>query len=346
MRKMTLCKVLVFLLVLLLAASCSGAAQRPEEPAEPDADGDQTDSPELKIAVLIPSSPTDGGWGQLGAEGIRDASAELGFHATIVEAGTADLMRSEAEGLAAEGFHIIVGHGGQYATPFSEVCEDWPDSYFITVGGRLVKDNLSPCEYFFERAYFVQGAMAAKMTETGNIGLVIGGQFPSYMQTSRAFEMGCHYIDPTINVMLSVTQDATDMSEGYELTMSQISAGADVIWSNANQASLGSIQAAKERGVWIFGTVKCPADEAPDLVVASVEQYMSAMYAKAIQQYYAGTLGGDVLTVYEEDGGYALVFNKRVTDQLPKEITGLYDELMPKVIDGTIYVPRENEGWD
>src|SRR6056297_2450576 len=99
-------KVLAILLVSIMLASvvgCAGGdtgAQRVTEPED------------LKMATLLPSSPTDGGWGQTGASAINAAEEYFNCEAVIVEAGTADLMKTEATALAEEGFHIIIGHGG------------------------------------------------------------------------------------------------------------------------------------------------------------------------------------------------------------------------------------------
>lgn len=41
---------------------------------------------DLKIAMLLPSSPTDGGWGQVGAAALNYAKTMLGCEAVIVEA--------------------------------------------------------------------------------------------------------------------------------------------------------------------------------------------------------------------------------------------------------------------
>ena len=82
------------------------------------------------MAILIPSSPTDGGWGQVGADGLKYVAKELGIR-QLCEAATADLMKTEAEALAADGFNVIFGHGGRYASPFDEISDDYPDTYLL-----------------------------------------------------------------------------------------------------------------------------------------------------------------------------------------------------------------------
>lgn len=342
-------KWLAFLLVALMvltAVGCGGGASEPPATDPGDDNGDVTPPAEApKVAILIPSSPTDGGWGQVGATGLRYVAEQLGIEPVIVEAATADLMREEAEALAADGFDVIFGHGGQYASPFAEISGDYPDTLFVTAGGNIVTDNQMPLEFVLERLTYIQGVMAAELTESNTLGMVIGGEFPAYTKTSRAFELGAKSVNPDINVLLGVTQDASDMNEGYELTLSQIQAGADIVWSNANQATQGSVAAARETGTWIFGAVADISGEAPDQAISTAAQSFGPAMLSAAERWIAGTLPGEVILIDVESGGIFWIWNDNVKDDLPAEVVALYDELLPKVMSGEIYVPRENEGW-
>ena len=306
-----------------------------------------TEASDLKIAMLLPSSPSDGGWGQTGANALNNAKDTLGCEGVIVEAATADLMKSEAVALADEGFHIIFGHGGQYSAPFAEIASSYPDTIFITVGGSIVSENQMPVEYMAEQLTFIQGAMAAKLSESKVLGLTVGGEFPSYLKTSRGFELGAKSIEPDIKILFAVTQDSSDMNEAYEIATAQINAGADVIWSNANQASLGSIQAAKENGAYIFGNVLDQSAEAPNFVVASTVQDMSSFGITVCQRYLDGTLTGEVVRIAPETGdGLYWAWNEPVKASLPNDVVDLFDDQLAKIQSGEIHVPSENEGWE
>jgi basic membrane protein A len=309
-------------------------------------DPTEMEAEDLKIAVILPSSPTDGGWGQVGADGLKNAAEIYGFEPVIVEAGTADLMKREGEALAQEGFNIIFGHGGQYAQPFSEISGDYPDTYFITAGGDIVTENQLVAEFVLERLCYIQGAMAAKLSESGIMGGIVGGSFPAYTKTSRAFEMGIKAYDEDAEFLFGITQNAADMNEGYELTLSQINKGADIVWSNANQASQGSIKAARETDTYIFGCVADIQNEGPEVAIASAIQNFNVLYTYAIEQYLKGELGGETIKLGVDSGAIDWVWNERVKEELPEDVVALYDELLPKIQSGEIYVPGENEGWE
>lgn len=333
-------RIVVLLLIAMLCMSFVGCASTDE--------GAQrvTEPEDLKIATLLPSSPTDGGWGQTGAKANQAAKDHFNCEAVIVEAATADLMKTEAVALAEEGFHIIIGHGGQYAAPFAEISPDYPNTYFVTAGGDIVTENQMPVEFKLEQLTYIMGAMAANITESNILGVTVGAEFPSYTKTSRGYELGAKSVNPDIKILFAVTQDSSDMNEAYEIAIAQINQGADIIWSNANQASLGSIQAAKERGVQIFGMVQDQQAEAPDLVIASAIQDFNKFAITVGERYLADELNGAVIEVVPGDGQLVWIWNETVKDELPADVIALYDELLPKILSGDIYVPSETEGWD
>jgi basic membrane lipoprotein Med (substrate-binding protein (PBP1-ABC) superfamily) len=121
----------------------------------------------------------------------------------------------EAETLAQEGFHIIFGHCGKYASPFFEISGMYPNTIFITAGGNVVTDNQMVAEFVPERLTCIQGVMAGRLTKTKKVGAIVGGSFPAYTKTSRAFETGVKFVVPSIESLFGITQKSADMNEGY-----------------------------------------------------------------------------------------------------------------------------------
>lgn len=297
---------------------------------------------ELKVAVLLPSSPTDGGWGQTGADAIKGVEDKFDCTVAIVEAPEADKMKSEAEALADEGYDIIFGHGAQYANPFSEINKDYPDTLFVTMGGNIVDDNLFPVQVALEQSTYIAGVISGELSKTGKIGLVVGGDYPAYTKTSRGFQLGAESVRPDMNTMSAVLTN-TDMNEAYETTMSQINAGADICWANANQATLGSLKAAKEKGVYYFGSQYDMASEAPDQVIASCTQSYVNTYTSIVQKYLDGTIVPEIQVVGFAEEAIDFVWNENVKKTLPENIQKIPDELIPKIISGEIVIPGEND---
>ena len=341
-------------LVLSLAA-CGAQQPAASQPAEAQSAADVSAAPAsdapaagvpaaaaLKVALLIPGPPTDGAWCQGGAEALQAVQEDMGFKLSIVEAATADVMKSEAEALADDGYNFVFGHGGQYATPFAEIADEYPDTMFVTMGGAEIKDNLFPMLSTLEQLTYVQGAIAAKLSETGKMGLVLGGSFPAYTKTSRAFELGAKSVNPDAEVMITILTNV-DLNEAYESTLSQINAGADVIWANANQATYGSLKAAQEKGVYYFGAPSNMNADAPEIVVCSVTQDFHKTYAAVVQRYLDGTIKPEAQSIGLAEDAIAFVWNEELKATLPEDVQNTYDELAPKLISGEIHVPGELE---
>ncbi len=53
--------------------------------------------------------------------------------------------------------------------------------------------------------------------------------------------------------MISYVGSWEDVNLAYEATLAQIKRGADVVFANADQASMGSIKATVDENVWCFG---------------------------------------------------------------------------------------------
>lgn len=344
-------KLLVILLSAALALSlfaCTPAAptQVPKE-SEPSAAPENSanagvDVSTLRVAVMIPGSPTDGGFCQLGAEAAQAVKTQLGCDITVIEAPTADTMKSEAESLAEEGYNVIFGHGGQYASPFSEVSGSFPEVWFITLGGTDVTPNQFPLNITFEESVYVSGVLAGMMSKTGKIGMMVGGDYPAYTKTTRALELGAKSVNPQIETMFAVLSNI-DMNEAYETTMNQIHSGADFIFANANEGSLGSIKAAVENEIYCIGALADYSMEAPDSCVISCICDYSMAYVAAVKACAAGIDKSEIMFTGMADGSVRLTWNEKLKSVIPAEVVAAVDDTTAKIISGEIDVPNEYE---
>ena len=349
-------KRLALLLAILMLASVAVACAPTTEPeASPTVAPEQTqavtptespaasvDPSTWKVAVLIPGSATDGGFCQLGAEAGKALEAKYGCKVSIIEAATADLMKSEAESLAEEGYNIIYGHGGQYAAPFAEISPNYPNTYFPTCGGETVTANQFPINITLEQATYVGGVVAGMITKTNKIGMLVGGDFPSYTKTTRALELGAKSVNDKVETMFAVLTNV-DMNEAYETTMNQIESGADVIFSNANQGTLGSLKAAGEKNVMTLGALTDYTSEYGNIIFASAMCDYNAAYAAAFDRCVAGITEPSILFTGMADGTVTFLWNDTVKATLPAEVVKAAEDTIAKIKSGEIKVPNEYE---
>lgn len=323
----------MFLLIFALAAAAGWAGGASEE----------TGKESFKVALLVPSTITDGGWSQLAYEGLQMMEQELGVETSYVEAGNPGDMIESASQYAEENYNVIIGHGFQYSEPFSEISPNYPDTVFVTTGGFVVTENQSPIQALLERVCYMGGAVAAEISKTGKIGFIGGMDIPAISKTFRGFEMGAKSVNPSIQTVTTYVGSFDDVNAGYEAGLAMIENGCDILYCNGNAVGLGAIKAANEKGVYVFGQGYDQSSLAPDYVVASMGNDTRKALMAVVKRVMEGTYEGGMQAVGIEEGVTEFIWNENVKKTLPARVTAIPEQLRPKLISGEIYVPDENE---
>lgn len=326
--------------LLLGTAACGGGgtATTPEGSTPPAEGGDASD---VKIGILIPGSPTDGGFSQQGAEAGKKLEENYGYEVATVEAGTADVIKSEAETMAAEGYKIVFGHGGQCSAPFAEICEDYPDTWFVTFGGTEVRDNLFPVCMCAEEGTYVLGVAAGMMTQTDNIAYTLGGDYPAYTKTTMGFALGAKSVNPDLKIQEAVLS-SPDSNECYETTMNQIKSGADFVLSNSNEGQAGAMKAVGEsENVYTFGCLGNFFDMAPGKVLGNIIGDYNVGYDQATKAILDGTAEAEIMYLTIANGCVSVEWNPDIP--LPEDVQAAVDQAYEDIKSGKIDVPNEYE---
>ncbi len=306
--------------------------------------GSNTKDPkDIKIGILLPGSPTDGGFSQQGAESGKKIEQTLGYTVSVVEAGSAEEIKQEGENMASEGYNIVFGHGGQCSVPFAEICADYPDTWFVTFGGTEVRDNLFPVIMCVEQGTYVAGVVAGMMTETNKLGITVGGDYPAYTKTPMGWALGAKSVNPDIEVMRAVLS-SPDANECYETTLNQIKSGADMIYSNTNEGQSGAIKAVSEsENIYTFGSLGDFTDLAPDRVIVNIICDYGAGYLGATNKIMGGTAKAETMFLTLADGCITLKWNDALKATLPEEVIAAADKAYEDIASGVITVPNEYE---
>ena len=323
---------------LLLGTAACGGGTTPDGSTPPAESGDASD---VKIGILIPGSPTDGGFSQQGAEAGENLKKNYGYEVATVEAGTADVIKSEAETMAAEGYKIVFGHGGQCSAPFAEICEDYPDTWFVTFGGTEVRDNLFPVCMCAEEGTYVLGVAAGMMTQTDNIAYTLGGDYPAYTKTTMGFALGAKSVNPDLKIQEAVLS-SPDSNECYETTMNQIKSGADFVLSNSNEGQAGAMKAVGEsENVYTFGCLGNFFDMAPATVLGNIIGDYNVGYDQATKAILDGTAEAEIMYLTIANGCVSVEWNPDIP--LPEDVQAAVDQAYEDIKSGKIDVPNEYE---
>ncbi|MDP7343249.1 MAG: BMP family ABC transporter substrate-binding protein, partial [Alphaproteobacteria bacterium] len=186
-----------------------------------------------KIAVLVPEQGTDYGWNQQGVDAARAVAEKYDLKFLPAEGLGYGDVRPTLRELADEGASLMIAHASGYNTAAPEIAAetgvpvaivDKPDGL---VAGLVGDYTLSGHD-----GAYLAGMLAAKMSRTGTVGIVVSGEPPSWNSQSAGFAMGVRASGTGTKIVYAVIGPAAyaDAAGGRRVTESVISAGADVVF--------------------------------------------------------------------------------------------------------------------
>ena len=296
-----------------------------------------------KIAILTPEDPTDYGWNQQGFDAAKAVAAKYGLEfMPATGLGYGDVRPTLRE-LAGDGANLMIAHASGYNTAAPEIgaetkvpvaIVDRPDA---NKPGAIADYTLSGHE-----GAYLAGRLAAKMTQTGAVGIVVSGEPPSWNSQSAAFAEGVQAENKKVKIIYAVIGPAAyaDAAGGRRVTESVIGAGADIIFGQGDGASFGMLQAVettkpvkgdKAYFIDVIGD-KTPIDKG--FLLSSVVWNITPVYTAMIEDLKADTFGSKGYAIGLKDDSVKLL----KTDAIPAETWTEIMALRDVVISGKIKV--------
>ena len=306
---------------------------------------------EFKVAMLLPSSITDGGWNQLAYEGLKAIETELNAKIGYVESPTPSEQAEHFRHYAADGYDLIFGHGYEYQGPAIKVAPDFPNTIFITSSGGTTTDNIAPVNFRIEQPAYLMGILAGMMAKEGKIGTIGGENINSIKSTFMAFEAGAKSVNPDIDVRNVYVGNWHDAGKGKELCVQLINEGVDFLFPNADAAGLGAYYAAEDaqkegNKVYTFGVNKDKSKISPTTVLANgvITPKAFVKVAKMVKEakdnpdkeFKTKLLTFNMIT----DEAISFNYNPDMKDQIPKEVIEAVAEAKSKILSGKLEVPQ------
>jgi basic membrane protein A and related proteins len=226
----------------------------------------------LKVALILPGPVSDGTFNSAAAKGIKAAQAKYPNITVSIRENTA-MAQSEAAlfEYAKNGYDVVIGHGFQFADGAKKVHAQFPKTWFIINTSKVSEaPNLASFDNRWGDGAYVAGVLAGLLTKSGTIGTVGGVAVPQAQEYNEGFERGAKHVRPNANVLSAYVGSFSDVAKGKEITLAMIEKGADVVTATGNENVIGTIQAAKDKGVLMIGTAFDNASFAPDTIVTTV----------------------------------------------------------------------------
>lgn len=301
----------------------------------------------IRVAIVMPSSVTDLAWSQAIFDALLEVQASMGGESALEIAYTEGMFDVAAaaetlRGYADDGYDLIIAHGTQYGTSLFDIAPDYPETSFAwgtasDTGADAGLTNIFAYEAAAEQGGYVNGVMAALLSETDVIGIVGPVEAGDALLYINGFLQGVEATEPDTEVLVAYTGSFSDVAAGTEVANTHIAAGADVL-TGSSQMVVGAIEAIQSQGGYWFGTQSDQSGEWPDAVVASQVYNWTPVLMDMIQRRQAGELGGVAYNLTLENGGLAFAFGD-VT--ISPSVLAAAGEAVSGILSGEIVVSKE-----
>jgi basic membrane protein A len=159
---------------------------------------------------------------------------------------------------AEAGSNPIVMAGFAFANALAEVAPDYPDTKFAVIDVNwLDMPNVRGIGFNEHEGSYLVGMLAAQASKTGTVGFVGGMDIPLIRRFGCGYAQGVLAFNPDATVIANMTGTTpaawNDPVKGSELTKSQISQGADVVFAAAGGTGVGVLQTAADEGILSIG---------------------------------------------------------------------------------------------
>ena len=283
----------------------------------------------FKVAIVMPGNITDQSWNQAGHEGLMNAKKELGIEVAYSEKVAQPDQAEAMADYARRGYNVVIGHGGEFQEAANRVARNFPDTMFVVNNGTEPSNNVATLDFYYKQFGYLLGHIAGKMSKSGKVGFIGAQKIKFSTDLVAGYEEGFKQVQPNGQVLVAWTNDWDDIAKGKEAALSQISQGADVLFPTMDNAAVGSLQAAKEKGVWGFYLYYDSIVDWPDTVLQSAILDIKAAMVDVLRLAKDGKLEGKnyKMDVNTPEAARLGTYHSAIPAEVKAEVEGLVAEM-------------------
>ena len=280
-------------------------------------------------------------------EGISRAARELGVTTEILEPAGAEDREAAMRLFAARGFDLVFGVGFIFSTDINVVASAFPATRFACIDYAprgAVPPYVAGLIFREEEGSFLVGAVAGLLSKTKHVGFVGGMDIPLIHKFEAGFREGARAVAPGCVVHVAyagTTPEAfRDPVKGKALAVSQISAGADVLYHASGTTGHGVFEACRDMGVKAIGVDSDQHDEMPGTVITSMIKRGDVAVFDIIEEITRGAFVGGLRSFGLKEDGVGYVSEGAHGAAIPAEVKARVAELRARIVRGEIRIPE------
>ena len=293
----------------------------------------------FRVAAVAPSATADLAFSQSMYDALLTIKAELGEDNFdfVFQEGTFivdDAAVALREWAASGDYDLIIAHGSQYGSILEEMAPEFPETSFAwgTDQNTFGLDNVFAYTAASEEGGYINGVLAATLTETGVVGVIGPIEVGDAKLYVDGFVAGAVATDPDVTVNVTYIQSFSDVPLATEAGTTHIANGADVLTGTA-QMVVGPIAVGKTEGILWFGTQSSQAELSAESGVMFQVYRWEVVLMDMIGLINEGTLGGQAYTINLANGGLVMEAGGAFADGsgaalMELAVAGLIDDIV------------------
>ncbi len=329
----------------LFAASCSNktessASTPPDQPAS---------GKKLKVGIVFDSggrgdkSFNDSAW-----EGIVRAKKDFGIDESFVETKDAKDYETNLTALTEKGMDLVISVGIMTKTPLEKVAQANPNVKYAIIDAapdeKLGLKNVRALLFKEEEGSFLAGYLAGLVSKTGKIGFVGGKAIALIKKFEVGYTAGAKAANPKVEMIGAIyTGNWDDQDTAKQSAKILFGRGADIVYSAAGRAGLGSIKAAKEEGKYAIGVDSDQDYLEPGTVLTSMMKRVDEAVYSTIKDLRDGKFSAGSSIYDLKVGGVGLSPMKYTKDKVGADRLAKVKAISDDIAAGKIKVPATEE---
>ena len=275
-------------------------------------------------------------------EGMERAASELGVEVKYFESKTEADYAPNLTTAVDDGYDLVIAVGWMMADTLSEVAAEYPEQKFAIIDNGSVGDNVVGINFNTEQCSYLVGVIAGTMTQTKNVGFVIGMVSPLMDTFGVGYYAGVLDTCSDCQIQAYNANSYGDAAGGKSAAINMYANGADIVYHAAGGTGMGVIEAAKEQGKYAIGVDQDQAYLAPENVISSaMKRVDNAVYA-VITDVVNGTYeAGD--KYYDLSSGSVDIAPTQ--DLLTDDAKAAVEKAKEAILAGDIVVPADREAF-
>ncbi len=281
-------------------------------------------------------------------EGISRAARELGVTTEILEPSGAEDREAAMRLFGARGFDLVFGVGFIFSTDVNVVARAFPATRFACIDYSPpmvgeIPPNVSGLTFREEEGSFLVGAVAGLLSKTKHVGFVGGMDIPLIHKFEAGYRAGALEVCPTCEVHVAyagTTPDAfRDPVKGKALAVSQITAGADVLYHASGTTGHGVFEAAHDMGAKAIGVDSDQYDEMPGTVATSMIKRGDVAVFDTVKSVLEGHFRGGLASFGLAEDAVGYVSEGPHGSAIPADVKARVAALRERVVQKEIRIP-------